>query len=64
MLNDHQTEIVRKLSQEGYILDGTYSIVDAWEKLDGFIPRENDFICEIPTEVEKLLNKWGVEPKK
>ena len=63
MLNDHQTELVRKLSQEGYILDGTYSIVDAWEKLDDFTPRENDFTCGIPSEVEKLLNKWGVELK-
>ena len=60
MLNDHQTELVRKLSEDGYILDGTYSIVDAWEKLDGFRPRENDFECKIPFEIEKLLDRWGV----
>lgn len=60
MLNDHQTELVKKLSQEGYILDGTYSIIDAWKKLNDFIPRENDFVCSIPLEIEKLLMDWKV----
>lgn len=58
MLNDHQTELVRKLSEEGYILDGTYSIVDAWKKLDGFVPRKCDFECTLPQEIEKLIDKW------
>ena len=62
MLNDHQTELVRKLSQEGHILDGTYSIVDAWKKLNDFKPRKNDFICQIPIEVIDLVSKWGVKP--
>ena len=61
MLNDHQTELVRKLSEDGYILDGTYSIIDAWKKLDSFVPRKCDFECNIPMEVEILLDKWGVE---
>lgn len=63
MLNDHQTELVRKLTEGGYILDGTYSIVDAWKKLDYFLPRTNDFECKIPYEIENLLKKWGVEKK-
>ena len=58
MLNDHQTELVRKLSEEGYILDGTYSIVDAWKKLDGFVPRKCDFECSLPQEIGKLIDKW------
>lgn len=63
MLNDHQTELVRKLTQEGYILDGTYSIISAWEKLEEFVPRENDFRCTIPDEIQALLSHWKVEMK-
>lgn len=61
MLDDHQTELVRKLSEGGYILDGTYSIVDAWDKLDGFIPRRNDFECCIPQRIKEILNEWGIK---
>lgn len=43
MVDDHQTELVKKLTEEGYILDGTYSLKDAWAKLDGFTPRRYDF---------------------
>ncbi len=58
MLNDHQTELVRKLSEDGYILDGTYSIVEAWKKLDNFSPRACDFECTIPQNVGKLIDEW------
>ena len=58
MANDHQTELVRKLSEGGYILDGTYSIVDAWKKLDVFSPRECDFECTLPQEISALIDKW------
>ena len=58
MLNDHQTELVRKLSEGGYIIDGTYSIVDAWNKLDGFTPRACDFECTLPQEISKLIDGW------
>ena len=61
MLNDHQTELVRKLTEEGYILDGTYSIIDPWKNIDNFIPRKNDFTCQIPLEIDKLVQKWGVQ---
>ena len=47
MLNDHQTELVKKLSDDGYILDGTYSIVDAWKKLEFFQPRPCVFECTL-----------------
>lgn len=58
MANDHQTELVRKLTEGGYILDGTNSIVDAWKRLDSFSPRTCDFKCSLPEEIEKLINNW------
>lgn len=58
MTNDHQTELVRKLTEDGYILDGTHSIVEAWKKLDNFTPRGCDFECTIPQEVGKLIDAW------
>ena len=58
MANDHQTELVKKLSEEGYILDGTYSVIDAWKKLDNFTPRECDFECTLPQEIEKIIDGW------
>ena len=33
MVDDHQTELAKKLSEEGYIIDGTYSLVDAARKI-------------------------------
>lgn len=64
MVNNHQTEIVRKLSGEGYILDGTYDMKAAWEKVSNFEPRENDFHCEISNRIEQLLTDWGISKKK
>lgn len=61
MANDHQTELVRKLAEEGYILDGTHSIVDAWKKLSCFTPRSCDFQCSLNEEIDYLLNKWLVK---
>lgn len=58
MANNHQTEIVKKLSEEGYIIDGTYSLIDAWKKLEGFVPRDNDFKCEIVPVLDKWLEEW------
>lgn len=43
MIDDHQTELVKKLTEQGYILDGTYSLKEAWEKLPDFTPRKYDF---------------------
>lgn len=61
MIDDHQTELVRKLTEGGYLLDGTYSIIDAWDKLDGFTPRPNDFECTLPDRIENILKDWGID---
>ena len=58
MVDDHQTELVKKLSEGGYIIDGTYSLVDAWAKLEGFEPRENDFDCKIASRLNQLISGW------
>lgn len=58
MLNDHQVEIVRKLSESGYILDGTNSVIDAWKQLQSFIPKVCDFECSLPLEIGKLIDSW------
>lgn len=58
MANDHQTELVRILTEGGYILDGTNSIIDAWKRLDGFTPRACDFKCSLPEEIGKLIDAW------
>lgn len=55
MIDDHQTELTRKLAEEGYILDGTNSIVDAWKKIETFIPRKNDFVCTVPEVLESIF---------
>ena len=55
MIDDHQTELTRKLAEEGYILDGTNSIIDTWKKIDDFIPRKNDFACSIPEVLESIF---------
>ena len=63
MVNNHQTEIVRKLSGEGYILDGTYDMKAAWEKVSNFEPRKDDFHCEISNRIEQLLTNWGISKR-
>ncbi len=58
MVDNHQMELVKKLSEGGYIIDGTYSLLDAWSKLDGFTPRQNDFKCEIVPVLDKCITQW------
>lgn len=58
MVDDHQTELTRKLSEEGYIIDGTYSLVNAWAKIEKFDPRENDFTCEMAEAISTKIDKW------
>lgn len=58
MVDDHQTELTRKLSEEGYIINGTYSLVDAWAKLEGFVPRNNDFKCAITNRLSEMINYY------
>lgn len=56
MADDHQTELVRKLAEGGYIIDGTYSLCEAWPKLVNFIPRENDFKNCIIDVLDKFIS--------
>lgn len=58
MVNDHQMELTRKLSEGGYIIDGTNSLIDAWAKLDAFVPRGNDFNCAIGTELACYIDNF------
>ena len=58
MADNHQTELIKKLSDGGYIIDGTYSLIEAWPKLVGFTPRENDFKCEIVPVLDKCIAEW------
>lgn len=55
MADNHQTELVKKLANEGYIIDGTYSLIDAWCKVKDFKPRANDFHCEIVQVLDKFI---------
>ena len=63
MINDHQLELVRKLSEDGYILDGTFNLEEAWRKIDGFVPRKNDFSCEIVGRIAGYFKQWGISAK-
>lgn len=56
MADNHQTELVKKLSEGGYILDGTYSLPEAWEKVKDFVPRENDIKNEIVKVLDQYIN--------
>jgi UDP-N-acetylglucosamine transferase subunit ALG13 len=54
--DDHQTELCQKLSQEGYLIDGTYSVIEAWKKLDNFIPRKFDFSNSITKNIKQYID--------
>lgn len=55
MINDHQLELVSKLSEMGYILDGTFSLENAWKKLESFNPNFDPFDCSIIEEIENFI---------
>lgn len=58
MADNHQTELVAKLVDGGYILDGTYSLEKAWERLPTFNPHPNDFKCEIVPVLDQWISGW------
>lgn len=58
MVNNHQQEITKKLSEEGYILDGTESLINAWDNLDDFSPRSFDLINNIPKSIGEQIDNW------
>lgn len=57
MADDHQTELVKKLSEGGYILDGTYSLSAAWEKVKDFVPRKNDIQNDIVAHLDEYIGR-------
>lgn len=57
MADNHQTELIKKLAEGGYIIDGTYSLVDAWPQLGGFVPRENDFTNTIVSTLDSYISE-------
>lgn len=57
MVDNHQTELVRKLSETGCILDGTVSLADAWEQLQSFIPQSLPEKCDIPKSIKDIFKK-------
>ena len=63
MVNDHQTEIVKKLSEGGYILDGTNDLRTAWKAAQCFTPKKGDFMCTIPARIEQILDGWRIAKK-
>ena len=57
------TVVVTNHAGYGYIVEGTYDWNDAWKKVPSFMPRENDFHCEIAERIEQLLADWGISKK-
>ena len=58
MVDNQQLELVEKLAKDGYLLDGSYSLKEAWQKLHDFIPRSNDFKCTLPSVIGKYIDNW------
>jgi UDP-N-acetylglucosamine transferase subunit ALG13 len=58
MVDDHQTELVKKLSQDGYIIDGTYSLIEAWKKVETFLPKSCDFPNAIVVNLKKYIDTY------
>lgn len=58
MIDDHQTELCKKLSEEGYLIDGTFDMFKAWEQIQNFIPRKNDFECELPKKLKQVIDAY------
>lgn len=58
MVDNHQQELVKKLSEGGYLIDASYSLIDAWPKLESFTPRANDFKCDIIPILERWISDW------
>lgn len=58
-IDDHQLELATKLTTERYILDGTYSLCNAWEKLENFTPRKFDFTSTIISHLKEYLDSFS-----
>ncbi|MDR2408836.1 MAG: glycosyl transferase family 28 [Bacteroidales bacterium] len=55
-IDNHQLELAKKLSEGGYILDGTYSLVNAWKQLRVFSPRYFDFSNTIAKKLKEYID--------
>lgn len=58
MADNQQLELLGKLVEGGYVLDGTYSLEEAWNKLDTFTPRPNDFENHIIEAIDGWIKEW------
>ena len=54
-VDDHQCELAKKLSEDGYILDGTTFLVEAWKRVETFIPRDCDFRQDVLPNLREYL---------
>lgn len=59
MVDDHQTELVRKLSEEGCILDGTRSLQEVWSRLGSFTPRSGTMTCTVSETIAGMAPAGG-----
>jgi len=62
MIDNHQLELVKKLSEDGYVLDGSDSIIEAWKLLEKFVPRKYDFTNHIHLNIKKYLDNNIIAP--
>lgn len=58
MVDNHQEEIVLKLAQDGYLLDGTQSILNAWLSIDNFKPKKLTLHNDLPSIIESQIRNW------
>lgn len=56
--DDHQLELLSKLANDGYILDGTDSLERAYLNLENFKPRELDFKNNIISCLDSYISKY------
>lgn len=55
MMDDHQLELAKKLSENGYILDGGQSLSDALKKAETFVPKAFDFEQHITDAIKAYI---------
>lgn len=60
MIDNHQTELAKKLSEEGYIIDGSISLKEAWKDLQKFTPRKYDFKNDFIPKLKYYLDSLDV----
>ena len=62
MVDDHQLELITKLSKDGYILNGSDSLIDTWNLVHSFNPRKYDFAHNIVPNLKKYLDTFYIAP--